>query len=498
MVSDKIIFIIDEKREFLFDGTRFSELAFKDQKEYFNSVVAPSSDIRTHGYMAEKNISAQKLEMQSEINMYEDGGLNPETEFVISSIVIPLEDDENFVESYAIESSVLDENFTSIVSKYGHIDLIFPPALSYSALYANEILEPSNDLFVYLDDNSAYAVIFKDGNYISTRILASIEEIGSKVNRNISEFKDILVTKGIEEGLYTEDEFLLMTDTQEEISKIVERIAHFISHKRGTFKLDTVDRIFLDFEGRDIPGFLDLFDNYGYQDVSKKILDVFVDVELGMKHNAVNALYALSVAQGKLSAVNFTKYDRRPSFLKSKVGEFSVVMGSAVVLAVIYPLYAFVYLSQLDSTQNDLEAKVSRVTTATIKLQEELKQKKQQRDTLKDQQNEVLAKMDSYVNMLDALQKLDKDTLFRQKMQKDINQAMRKYKLASKKIEFREPGVFNIQVISKFSQRDDIAMFMKELIHLGYTNVTTKKVQKYDDYYQGIVEIQKWEKNWMN
>jgi hypothetical protein len=119
-----------------------------------------------------------------------------------------------------------------------------------------------------------------------------------------------------------------------------------------------------------------------------------------------------------------------------------------------------------------------------------MKQKKQQRDTLKDEKNEVLTKIDSYVNMLNALEKFDKDTLFRQKMLKDINQAMQKYKLASKKIEFREPGVFNVQVITKFSQRDDIAMFMKELIHRGYTNVITKKVQKYDDYYESIVEIE--------
>lgn len=491
MVSDKIIFILDEKREFVFDGTRFSEPVQKDQKEYFNAAVAPSSDIRTHGYMVEKNISAQKLEMQSEINMYEDGGLNPEIEFVISSIIIPLEDDENFVESYAVESSILDEKFAPIANKYGHLDLIFPPALAYSALYTSEILEPKNDIFIYLGEQNAYAVIFKNGNYISTRTIPTIEEIGLKVNRDASALSEILAAKGVEEGLYRDDEFLLMTDTQEELSKIIERIAHSIGHKRGTFKLDAVDRIFLDFEGRDIPGFLNLFDNYGYKDVSKKVLDAFVDVELGMKHNAVSALYALCVAQDKLKPINFTKYERRPSFLKTKVGEFSVVMASAFVLAAIYPLYAFVYLSQLDSTQIDLQAKALEVTKATTKLQEDLKQKKQQRDALKDQQNEVLAKMDSYVNMLNALEKLDKDTLFRQKMQKDINQAMRKYKLASKKIEFREPGIFNIQVVSKFSQRDDIAMFMKELIRVDYTNVTTKKVQKYDDYYEGIVEIQK-------
>ena len=489
MVSDAIIFINDEKKEFLFDGANFSEVVFHNQKNYLNAVVAPSLNIRTHGFKVEKTLTAQNLQMQAEINMFEDGGLNPEIDFAIASLVIPIEDDLNFVESYAIESSFLDEKFGSIVSKYGHLDLIFPPALSYCALYASEILEAKNDLFIHIGAQNAYAVVFKNGQYISTRAIATLEDIAVKVSRETSQLKEILSTKGIEEKLYDEDEFLIMSDLQEQFSKIAERIAHSIGHKRGIFKLDTIDRIYLDFEGADIPGFLNLFNNYGYKDVSKKVLDVFVNVAEGEKHNALHALYALSVAQEKLTPVNLTKYERKPSFLKTKVGEFSMVMLIAVVLAAVYPIYAFVQLHALSSQEETLQNKVTQVTTATKTLQETLASKKQQKNTLEKEKKEVTAKINSYIDMLGALEKFDKDTRMRQKMLQDINQAMKKYKLASKKLEFKEGGFFSVQIITGLSKRDDIAMFMKELLSLGYSSVETKKIQKYHNYYESFVEI---------
>ncbi|MEA1955109.1 MAG: hypothetical protein U9N02_01280 [Campylobacterota bacterium] len=490
MINDKIFFIIDKDREFIFDGSSFSELPLKKYDNYLSATTLSSSNSRTYGYKTPKSTTPEKIEIQSEMNMYEDAGLDPEVDFSISSLVIPLEDsDESYVESYAVEVSILDEKFQPSVKKHGHIDLIFPPALSYCSLYTSEIFDGKNDLYIHIGEYNAFAVVFKNGQYISTRSISTLDEIARKIGIEISDIREVLSTKGIEDTLYQDDEFVQMSDTQEIFSKIVERIAHFIGHKRGVFKLETVDKIYLDFEGLDIPGFLDLFDSYGYENSTKEVLDIFKDVEVGMKHYALNANYALCVVQEKITPVNLTVYERKPTFFKSKVGEFSIVMIIAFILAILYPLYALVVLKGLENTQQKLKNDVVSMKKTTKDLHTELKKQRELRDAIKIKTNETITKIKSLGNTVEALAMFDKDTIAREKMMKDINKVMKKYNLSSKKLEFKNSTIVIVQIIAKYDRRDDIAEFIKDLISYGYSSVVTTKIQKTEAYYESFVEI---------
>lgn len=489
IIKDKILFIIDKDKEVLFDGSSFSSLESKKSSKYFIASTVPSLNTRTYGYKTAKNTSVEKIEIQSEMNMYEDAGLNPDTDFRISSLIIPLDDDEDFIESYAVEVDILNEKFSPFVKKYGYIDLIFPSALSYSALYEPELQDAKNDLYIHIGEHNAYAVIFKNGQYISTRTISTLEEISRKIGLDIVQIREILSTKGIKDELYNDDEFVQMSDIQEEMSKLVERIAHSIGHKRGIFKLDTIHRIYLDFEGLNIPGFLDLFDNYGYESASKEILDPFKDVEIGMKHFAINAKYALAVLNESIEPVNLTVYDRKPPFLKTNVGTFSIVMIIAIILSSIYPIYAFIKLNSLTVKELKLKNDVTKMQKTTKHLHAKLKDLRKQRDQVKDKNINIESKIQALGNMINALNEFDKHTLIRQKMMKDVNSAMRKYNLSTKKFEFKDSNFLIVQVIAEYEKRDDISEFIKELISIGYSSVSTKKVQKNETYYESFVEI---------
>ncbi|MBN2781831.1 MAG: hypothetical protein JXQ66_01160 [Campylobacterales bacterium] len=490
MLDDKIIFIADNGREFLFDGSRFSEVPSKGFKNYLNASTIPFSNIRTHGFKTPKSTPHEKIEIQAELNMYEDGGLDPDTEFAISSFPIPLENSDDFyVESYGVEVSVLDEMFASTIKHYGHLDLIFPPSLSYSALYANSMLECKNDLFIHIGYTNSYAVIFKNGVYVSTRTISTIGELAQKVGVDAALMRDTLVNKGVKDELYSDEEFLLMSDTQEQLSGIAERIAHTIGHKRGIFGLDSIDRIFLDFEGSNIPGFLDLFNSYGYSEAAKEVLDIFIDTKVGMKHYAINALYAFCVYHEKIEAVNLTRYERKPTFLKTKVGHFSIVMVCSLFLASIYPMYAIYELQLLDAKERELKQSEADLSKITKKLQNELKSKRLEAEQLKDMKSKKELMINSYKDMVNVLEDFDKEAKVREKMLRDINQIMKKYRLSSNKIEFRDANLVNILIIAKDNDRDSIAEFIKELIYLGYSSVQTKNIQKYDSYYESLVEV---------
>ncbi len=489
MSENKIIFLTVEGNELLFDGSNFSDVTSDDlRKHYISSAILPSN-LRTHGIKVAANSTAEKIQMQAEISIFEDGGLDPEVDYSISSLTIPIDEDESFVETYAIETSKLDERFSKLVERHKHIDLIYPSAISYSALYACSKLEPKSDLFIHIDEHQAYAVMFKDGQYISVRIVSTLEEIASKINRDIPTTIELLKTKGVVDENYSEDEFLVMSDIQDQLSIMVERIAHSISHKRGVFKLDTIDRIYLDFEGSNIPGFLELFDRYGYEEATKETLDIFEDVEVGLKHTAIEAFYALCAYEEKLVTTNLTKYPRKPSFLKTNVGQFSLVMASAIILSLLYPIYGSIQLSTLQAKEDELNSKLSKIDQTTQKLQVELKKQRDKRDALRLEKQQVNDKINSYDKVLTTLKGLNKDKLTRQKVLNDINKAMKKYKLASRKLLREKDNSYTIQIISKPSKRDDIAMFIKELLALGYSNVYTKKIEKNNFYYESFVEI---------
>ncbi len=490
MSENKVIFITTDGKELLFDGSNFSEIPSSDYKSYLNASVVLPSELRTHGIKVSKNSTPEKIQMQSEISIFEDGGLDPELEYSISSLVIPIEDDdESFVETYAIQTKTLDEKFASVVEKYKHIDLIFPSSHCYFSLYKCEKLEPKNDLFIHLGETNSYAVIYKSGQYISTRVLPSLNDIATKINRELPDTIELLTKKGLKDENFSEDEFLVMNDIQDQFSNIAERIAHSISHKRGAFKLETLDRIFLDFESANIPGFLELFDNYGYTEASKEILDIFTDVEIGMKHSALSAQYALCVSQSSLEPVNLTIYEKQAPFLKTRVGLFTIVIASSLILAFSYPAYAMFKTNNLDTKKQELNAKLSKINSKTKKLQDKLKLERDDRDKYRSQKNDLNKKIDSYLTIISTLEKIDQEKAIRQKMLQDIIKTMKKYKLASRKIEYSQDNFYNVQIITHLENRDHIALFIKELLSYGYSSVVTKKVKKNNSYYESFVEI---------
>ena len=125
MRTDEILFIIDENRQLLFNGSEFKEVPAKKIREYFSASSLVPSLVRTHGFKIAKTAAAEKIEIQSEMKMFDEANLDPDTDFKISSLTIPLEnDDDNYIETYAIETSKLDEMFSKIANKNKHIDAI--------------------------------------------------------------------------------------------------------------------------------------------------------------------------------------------------------------------------------------------------------------------------------------------------------------------------------------------------------------------------------------
>ena len=492
MKIDEICFIVDKETLLLFNGTKFLPVPAKYSKHHYIASSLCISKIRSHGFKLPKNTSQDKIDIQSEMKMFDEAGLDAELDYSIASSVIELDDEnDNYIETYAIEESKLDEEYDDIVKRTNHIDLIFPSYLSYSALYAFELLEKKNDIFIHFNENEAYAVIFKNGSYISTTKINSLEKIAQNTNVKIEDIRDMLANKGVQEDLYTPEEFIQMGNIQEELSKVVERISHSIGHKRGIFGLEHVDRIYLDFDGLDIPGFLELFSQYGYENAKKSNFDFFEEVESTQKHNALKALYALGYAQEKYTAPNLTIFPRKPNFLTTHAGQFSAILASSLLISVAFLSYESFSLQNLQEKNSQLTSDVSVMDTKTQKTQKSLLKVRKERKELKTKKTDAQSRLKSYVTLVDTLEDFESKTLQRQHMIKDIDMAMKKYSLSSKKFNYMDNDKVVIQIITKYDKRDTIAKFIKTLISKGYSHVQTSKVEKNESYYESFVEVQR-------
>jgi len=491
MSTDEVILIIDDTKQLLFDGKEFSEPTEKNIKECFVAHSLEQSSIRYHGFKALKSISDEKIEIQSEMKMFDEAGLDPELDFSIAHSIIELENsDENYIEVYAIEESELHERFDSLISKNHNLDFIFPEYLSYTALYEYDILERKNDVFIYFSDEDSYAAIFKSGKYISATKIDSLQKIAQKVNVKPEDIRELLQNKGVEEHLYLPEEFLTMTNVQEEMSKLVERVSHTIGHKRGIFGLEHLDNIYLDFDGCDIPGFLELFSSYGYEASKKEKLQVFEEMEASEVHLAINALYSLGFFQEKYSAPNLSIFHRKPKFLKTHAGQFLSLLGLSLICSAIYPIYTLVEIENFSQQELELKAQVAQVQKRTVKLQKHFKMQKDKRALLRKDRESVNNRLSSYSLMLNTLENFEENILQRQEMIKDIDLTMKRYGLSSKNFHYKK-DIIIIQIISQYDRRDTIAEFMKELLVKGYSHVHTQGIQKNEHYYESFVEIQR-------
>ena len=492
MIEDKILYAVGADNIYLFDGETLQSAPPKKTKDHFTAACLSSTPLRSHSFKLPEGTSEEKIEIQSEILMYEEGGLDPETDYKIASLAHTLEMDTSLlIESYALEETYLHETFDKISQKLGHIDCITPAFFSYEALYTFERLDPKIDLFLYLDDDEAYMVIFKEGKYIAYRSLPTMNELSEKVNTTIEDIRETLATKGLLDENYGRAEFLRMNQMQEHFSKIAERIAHTISHKRGIFGLDHIDRIFIDFDGGEIPGLLNLFDAYGFEEAQKLTLNPFEQVETQNQHHAIAASYILGVAQGKITPVNLTLFERKPHFLTTHVGRFAAVFVLTVVLAAAYPIYATLHLDELNNEIDTLGQKESVLTAKTAKLTTELKKLKTKQSELKEQESETLERIKTVDLTVDALAQLKNQQNDRQQMMFDVNAAMKKLRLSSSHLEQKGSESLKVHIIAKYDRRDDIAKFMQMLINKGYSNVSTEEIALEKNIYESIIEIQR-------
>ncbi len=491
MSKRSVCYCIDDNESLIFDGETFVKTATSKAKKEFCAAVVPPEYIRSHTFKIPAQTDEERLDTLVEITMFEAGGLDLEKEYAIAYVKHILDFESSWlIEAFAVEHSRLKELFGPIAAKTAHLDLLAVEYLSYEALYIyGKADESQTDLFLYISDDTSYAVLCKGGRYIAHRNLPSLEQIAAKANVTVEVVRDTLRKRGLENDLYAPDETLLIQTLQDAFSKIVERVAQTVNHKRGIFGIKRVDAVYLDFEQSDIPGLWELLDGYGFEESFKGVLNCCEALEPQRQHMGVEALYMLAAKEGRLEAPNLTIFEKRPGFLQTYTGRFVAAVAAAALLTAGYALVKEGELQTLKDESAALSSRLESLKHQAAQLRKTVAKERSELDRAQKRLEQSERKIMAFEETADAALLIEESKLMRRKMIGDVDRALARYGLFAASIEQNGSKRMEVEILSSYAGRDRIAKFMKEMIGMGYGSVGTEAIRLDEDLYSSRVEI---------
>jgi len=489
-LSSKPIVYLEENEAWLFDGEKLTACDFSSIKKHAAGTSIPLSKLQVGSFKFASSLSEDELEIQTEIKMHEEGGLRAELDYEIASFKHVLEfENSTLVEAFASSHEELNEVCEDLLKKTKVIDWIVPSFIAYSAYYAHHAIEAKTDLFYYLGDEEAYAVLFYKGTYIAHRKILSLKELAKEIGVDEGRCRLMLQKNGLVEEAYSEEETPFIGQFQAVFSKQVEKIVHTINHKRGLFGIESIDRIFIDFNGDNLKGLDTIFSAYGMDDVSVEPL--LCSINAGEdSHRLMKAMYIYLCENSQMpNTLNLSPYERQASWYKRHWGHLVITTAAASLIALLHPGYFYMQGVYLDEKIEMLQTRVSAMEAKTKSLGVKLQ-------ALKSEVKKSEAKVSGMKDVnkihqitLDTLPLLMNKRHIRQKMMYDALEMLSEYRLSTLSMEQNGTQSMNIHVIADYSSRDRIAKFMKAWMASGYKEAHTKEIYLDENIYESKIEV---------
>ena len=489
-MEKNIIFLYDKKALF-FDGKEIKSANFKDSKEYFTASIIPFKYIITLTFKMPKNLSDDELQTQIEIKMYNEAGLNSNKDYVIDYLKYDI-GEEYIIEGFALSKDDFEKEFEFYRKKIEAIDLLFPRFLSYQAIYNKELSKEKNDLFIVLDEDESFGAIYKNGEYIGHRAIDSLSTISKKTGIESAKLKEYLSEKGLKKENYSLEETDIIDSLQNIFLKNVEKLIYTVNHKRGMFGFAGIDRVIIDFYGKEIEGLKDFFIPYGYEDIEIEKLKCCTE-------DAANATvflfceYAYEAANDveNLQKINLSFWEGKKPILEYKVFRYSAVFSLFVLFSFIIYGYFFYQADLLDKKISQKNEKLKKLEKISLNYRKKLEQLKKENSKITDEIKSLEHKEFVYETTLKMMPFLDNQKLNREKFMNDVVSILAKYRLNTEYIRQTNPRDMEVFIISQNNQRDKIAKFINDILKKGYTKAQTSEIIYDNGIYKSSVRIQR-------
>jgi hypothetical protein len=480
---------------FSYDGNISTDANIKKGKTPIGARLQ-YTDINSHTFKIPDNIPDSGMLVKVELRMYEDIGLDIEKSYQISYIQKDASlDGEKLIEAYAIDKEHLTNKYTLALNKTKHIDFIALPFLTFETLYFNKILDPKNDVFIYISKDDAFTTFYKDGKYISSKKIMSISDMVSECDRKkisitAQELEKILAIKGLDRQKYELLEYDLHEYLEETFEALFSKIKSLSLHNRNVYNFSQIDRIFISVAGKPIPQ-LDSFVNIYTEHAEFKTLNFFASDTIDTL-DGISASYIKDKLEQNNNSNNLTFFKRKAPFYKSEVGKLAISTVASVVLLAIYPLYQYNETNNITKQNLVLKLQEKTINSKSKKLKNKLKAINSDIAKIQNQKDINKKKLQTLQDIANSLLTLKaKDSKYTA-MLLDINSVLKNYKLSILKIKQSDKHALDIELVSKQNRRDTIALLMKDLLIGGFSSVSSNEIKvNADNTYTSVVTVKR-------
>lgn len=485
MIHDKILYLEHDQIQTYHKGL-FTQFDASDLKKLHNGAIIPLSLLNIHTLKLSNQLTDEDLAIQVEMRMFEEGNLVSDEEYTIDYIRHDLTAEGSYLlEVFALSHSKAADYFSDVLTKTKSIDIITPAFMVYESLY--HTLPKQNDLFLYIGEEEAFAAIYQQGRYIAHRVLDTLTAVAVETGFEISKLKAILSERGVLEEHYPPEEFSKFILIQDRVARNIERLVHTINHKRGIFGLTGIDHVYLDFEGKLIPGLEAIFDAYSLHDL--KISAIPHPMENPKElHDRLCAEYLLQNT-GKEIPLNLSPFKRRPPWYMRESGKFLTIAGTALFLALCVPLSLGWMISNEEERKEELQHKLTQIQQETAQLSRILDTKK----NLLTQHETEIAKIKEEILLIQGAHEtadlIGEMHVIRQQFLIDTTSELGRYGLGTLMLEQNGSKEMQLHVIADYRKRDDIAKLMSGLYTRGYQNVETHEIALDNKLYNAQVKV---------
>lgn len=486
----KPIVYIEYGETWLFDGTTFTPCDSSVAKKYQVGTCIPLSRLHIGSFKFLSSLGETERQIQTEIKMHEEGGLNSAQEYEVATYNHTLElENSTIVEAFACSHDALNEYYGNFVKKNKVLDWIVPSFITYESYYQRNEVEAQTDLFFYLGDRESYAVLFHHGKYIAHRRTSSVEALAKAINVDTQRCKNILSSYGLSEENYPVEERVFFDQLQLTFSKEVEKIIHTLNHKRGLFGIESIDKIYVDFNANTLEGLDRIYAAYGMENIPIQTLVCEKDKSINA-HRFAKASYLYLCANDQIqSPLNLSPYERRAAWYKRYSGQLISVSAVALVLGLLHPVYYYSEGAALDKNISLLQSSLQQIEERSKRLSEKLQ-------TIRAEVSKDEAKIKTlhdgirvYELTLQSLPVLMQARDIRQKMMYDAIDILEEYRLSAVSMEQNGTKSMQIHVIADYAQRATIANCMQRWMETGYKEASTNEISLDKNIYESKIEV---------
>lgn len=486
----KPIVYIEYGETWLFDGTTFIPCDSSAAKKHQVGTCVPLSRLHIGSFKFLSSLGETERQIQTEIKMHEEGGLDSAEEYEVTSYTHTLEfESSTIVEAIACSHDALNEYYGDFVKKNKVLDWVVPSFITYESYYQRNEVEAKTDLFFYLGDRESYAVLFHHGKYIAHRRTSSVEALAKTINVDTQRCKNMLSNYGLSEENYPIEEKVFFDQLQLTFSKEVEKIIHTLNHKRGLFGIESIDKIYVDFNANSLEGLDKIYAAYGMENIPMQTLVCEKDQGINA-HRFIKAMYLYLCANAQIpTPLNLSPYERRAAWHKRYSGQLIMVSAAALLLGLVHPVYYYTEGLVLEKKISLLQSNLEQIEERSKRLSEKLKTLRA--EVLKDEAK-VKTLSDGirvYELTLQSLPVLMHARDIRQKMMYDAIEILEQYRLSAVSMEQNGTKSMQIHVIADYAQRATIAKFMQKWMETGYEEASTSEIFLDENIYESKIEV---------